>query len=632
MVAPQAYAFGPYRLEGATRRLLRRGEPISLTPKAFDTLLALIERRDRVVEKTELMQLIWQGSFVEEANLSQTIFVLRKILGADIDGHPFIETVPRRGYRFVMPVTVEQPREDAGIAPTSDTAGTTDRRPSGFIWLVAAIAGGLLVLLGGLEYRRMPPAGALPDRKVMLAVLPFDNLSADPEQEYFSSGLTEEMITQLGALEPERLGVIARVSTLESRRARKDALQIATDLGVDYILEGSVRRDGSRVRIAARLIQVRDRSHLWAEEYDRDLRDILDVQSEVASAIAQQVRLKLTPEQNARLRRAAAVNPDAFENYLRGRFFWNKRTVDGYQRAIAFFEKAIAVDPSYAKAYAGLADAYALLGSAPNVVLSRGEAMSRARDAAQKALAIDETLADAHTSLGFVKMHYDWEFRVAEREFERGIALNPGYATAHHWYAYDLVALGRLDDAIAEVQRAQKADPLSVIISRDVGEMLLFAGRDDEAIAQCQKTLEMDPTFGLAHWTLALGYQRKGQAAASLEELRKAAPTPGPSIAGLIYVRTGRTNEARRVLEELERGTPTRYEINTEIAGLSVALGDTDGAFAALERSFRERDGGLIVMAVAPEWQPLWTDPRFADLMRRVGVTWGGHAPAPAGG
>jgi len=382
-----------------------------------------------------------------------------------------------------------------------------------------------------------------------------------------------------------------------------------------------VRRDAGRVRVTAQLIEVRNQTHIWAENYDRDLRDILGAQSDVARAIAQQVRLKLTPEQSARLRSPAPVNPEAFEDYLQGRFFWNKRTADGHQRAIVFFEKALALDPNYAKAYAGLADAYALLGSAPNDMLPRHDAMSRAREAAQKALALDETLADAHTSLGFVKMHYDWEFHAAEREFQRAIALSPGYATAHHWYAYDLVALGRLDDAIAEVRRAQKADPLSVIISRDVCEILMFAGRVDEAIIHCQRALEMDPGFGRAHWTLAWGYERKGQETAFLEELRKAGTSQDPSGPGLIYVRTGRKQDARRELEALERGASKRYDLCMGIAGLSAALGDKDRAFASLERCFREREGALIVMRVAPIWQSIRSDPRFADLMRRVGVS-----------
>src|SRR6266550_143586 len=613
MVAPQVYEFGPYRLELPTHRLLRGGTPVPLTPKAFDVLVALLERRDRVVDKTELIQLVWPDSFVEDANLSQTIFVLRKMLGKDSDGCHFIETVPRRGYRFAAHVRAAHPPADTGVAPTNtvrETASARDSASSRFRWVAVSAVGVLLIVGAEFWYRGVAP-GASASNKVMLAVLPFDNLSGDPEQEYFSNGLTEETITQLGALEPERLGVIARTSAMQYKGGRKDVRLVGRELGVDYILEGSVRRDGRRVRITAQLVQASDQTHLWAADYDRDLRDMLGVQSEVASAIAQQIRLTLTPEQDARLHRAATVNPDAFEDYLLGRFFWNKRTVEGHQQAIAFFDKAIALDPQYAKAYAGLADAYALLGSAANDVLPRAEAMSRARDAAQKALALDNSLADAHTSLGFVKMHYDWDFHAAEQEFLRAIALNPTYATAHHWYAYDLVALGRLDEAVAAVRRAQSADPLSVIISRDVGELLLFAGRNEEAIAQLRKTLEMDPHFELAHWTLAWGYERTGPEQAFLDELRRAGTSAGSNAPGQLYVRTGRKPEARRLLEQMEAHTPERFGLFVQIAEVAVALGEKDRAYAALENALRERDGGLIIMRVDPPFRPIWSDPRF---------------------
>jgi TolB-like protein/Tfp pilus assembly protein PilF len=473
---------------------------------------------------------------------------------------------------------------------------------------------GLLAAGGALWWQHIHSEAAPGSRKIMLAVLPFENLSGDAAQDYFSNGLTEEMITQLGRLEPERLGVIARTSAMQYKGARKDARQIGTELGVDYLLEGSVRREGSRVRVSAQLIQVRDQSHRWAEDYDRDLRDILALQSEVAGTIAQQIRLKLTPEQHARLQNARAVNAEAYEDYLKGRFFWNKRSVEGHQKAIEYFQKAVALDPNYAQAYAGLADSYALLGSWSNLVMPRREAMSQARAAAEKALALDDSLADAHASLGFVKMHYDWDFSGAEKEFQRAIALNPGYATAHHWYAYDLVALARLDDALAEIRRAQQTDPLSVIISRDVGELLLFAGRDDEAIAQCHKTLEMDPNFSHAHWVLAWAYRRKGQEKQFLEELAKS--TGDPVSEGILYVLQGKRQEALRILGRMERN----YGSAMHSALVYWFLGEKDRAFVYLERAFEERNGALIVMRFAPEWEPLRSDPRFEQLERRVGV------------
>jgi TolB-like protein/DNA-binding winged helix-turn-helix (wHTH) protein/Tfp pilus assembly protein PilF len=613
------YAFGPFQLDPAQRLLFRDGELVSLTPKATDTLLVLVENRGQLLTKDELLERVWPGTFVEEVTLAKNVSTLRKTLGPAPDGGEYIETHSKRGYRFVAEVR-EVEAEDSTAPPASPAearvavpaADSVGRR-----WRIAVLAVAGLVLAAGAFWWSRSRSGAVPaSGKIMLAVLPFENLSGDPAQEYFSSGLTEEMITQLGRLEPDRLGVIARTSAMQYKDAHKDARQIGRELGVDYLLEGSVRREGNRVRISAQLIQVRDQSHTWAEDYDRDLRDILALQSDVAGAIAQQIRLKLTPEEHARLQNARAVNAEAYEAYLRGRFFWNKRTVEGHQKAIEYFQKAVALDPNYAQAYAGLADAYALLGSWPNAVLMRRDAMTRAREAAQKALSLDESLADAHASLGFVKMHYDWDFLAAEKEFLRAIALNPGYATAHHWYAYDLVALGRLNDAIAQARLAQAADPLSVIISRDVGEMLVFAGHDDEAIAQCHKTLEMDPNFSHAHWILAWAYHHKGQSKEFVGELQKAASTGGESAAGILYALQGKRAEAHRLIAQFQ----ANYGSSMQIAEVYAYLGDADRAFARLEKGFEERDGALIVMRVEPALEPLRSDPRFEQLERRVGV------------
>jgi len=615
--AKHLYAFGPFRLDPVQRLLFREGEVVSLTPKALDTLLALVESRGTLLTKDELLDKVWPGTFVEEVTLAKNISTLRKAIGEAPGGGEYIETHSKRGYRFVAEVRNVEPVATAVASGSAelDPAPPLLTRKATITWRFAAVILAFLFLIGaaGLWYRGRPaesPAGG----KIMLAVLPFENLSGDPAEEYFSNGLTEEMITQLGRLEPDRLGVIARTSAMQYKAAHKDVRQIGSELGVDYLLEGSVRREGNRVRIAAQLIQVRDQSHQWAENYDRDLRDILAVQSEVAAAIARQIRLQLTPAEHARLQNARAVNPEAYENYLKGRFFWNKRTVEGHQKAIEYFLKAVALDPDYGQAYAGLADAYALLGSAPNLVLPRREAMDRARAAAEKALRLDDSLADAHTSLGFVEMHFDWDFAGAEKEFQRAVALNPGYATAHHWYAYDLVALARLDDALAEIRRAQQADPLSVIISTDVGEMLLLARRDDAAIVQLRKTLEMDPDFSHAHWLLAWAYHNKGQSKEFIGELEKS--RRAASALGILCALQGKRAEARGILARLEKA----YGSALDGAGIYVWLGDTNGAFAALDRGFKDRDGGLILMRFTPVLEPIRSDPRFEQLERRVGV------------
>lgn len=613
------YLFGPFRLDPDQRLLFRGGDTVSLTPKAIETLLVLVENRRQLVTKEELLRRVWPDAFVEEVTLAKNVSIVRKALDETAEGRHYIETHSRRGYRFVAevqevegaPGATEPPEpQPLAVAPSS-------QRRTKLKWVALLPLVAILVAFAGGVWHRFRSEGRPIEGKIMLAVLPFENLSGDPEQEYFSNGLTEEMITQLGRLEPETLGVIARTSAMLYRGGRKDTRQIAGELGVDYILEGSIRREGGRVRITAQLIQVRDQSHLWAEDYDRDLRDILSMQSEVANSIAQEIRLKLSPEQHARLHTPHPVNPDAYENYLKGRFFWNKRTVEGYRKAIEFFANAIALAPDYAQAYAGLADTYALLGSAPNPVLSRRDAMTRAREAAHKALSLDESLAEAHTSLAFVTMHYDWDFSGAEKEFLRGIALNPGYATAHHWYAYDLVALGRLDDAIAQIHVALKTDPLSVIISRDVAEILQFAGRDEEAVAQCRKTLEMDANFESVHWLLAWDHFRKGRSKEFIEELEKGGSTGlASAIPAMIFAVNGKRTEARRLLAEVERN----YVSSTFNSVVYAYLGNKDRAFAWLDKVFEDRNGGLIVIRVAPEYDQLRSDPRFELLARRIGL------------
>lgn len=616
--------FGPFRLDPSQRLLFRGTEIVALTPKAIETLIVLVERQGQLVGKDELLRRVWPDTFVEEGTIARNISFLRRALGDSGDGSEYIETHSKRGYRFVA--EVREVDKHAGPAreslPEAAGAPRSGKPSAARMKRIAALAGtGVLLLAAGLGgfYRSRSHAGPS-EHRIMLAVLPFENLSGDPEQEYFSNGLTEEMITQLGRLEPGRLGVIARTSIMKYKGARKDAGEIGRALGANYILEGSVRREGSRVRIAAQLIETGDQSHVWAEDYDRELRDILAVQSEVSAAIAQQIQVKLTPEEHARLGRASAVNPEAYESYLKGRYFWNKRTVEGHKKAIAFFENAVRLDANYAQAYSGLADAYALLGSWPNSDLPRGEAMARARDAAKKALALDESLADAHASLGFVEMHYDWDFAGAEKEFLRATALNPGYATAHHWYAYDLVALGRVEEAVGQARLAQQADPLSAIITRDTGEMLLFAGHNDEAIAECRKALELDANFGLAHSVMAWAYHRKGQQKEFLEELGRAGDSPGPSATAVLCALTGQRAKARQKVAALQREHRARYGLSSNLTAVYAWLGEKDRAFGFLEKSFQERDGSLILMRVAPELEPLRSDARFEQIARRVGV------------
>ncbi|MGA8223079.1 MAG: tetratricopeptide repeat protein [Candidatus Acidiferrales bacterium] len=631
--AKGVFEFGRFRLDPIERVLLADGHPVSLTPKAFDTLLELLENSGHILEKDELLKRVWPDTFVEEGTLVQNISTLRKVLGEAPDGSAYIETVPRRGYRFAGAVRKTdfeaETKENFPQVPI-----VTGRRGGRLRWLVALGIAGLSLVILFLTREQIWPRTDLGPEKIMLAVLPFENLSGDSQQEYFSTGLTEEMITQLGDLEPNRLGVIARASVMQYKGAKKDARQVGRELGVDYILEGSVRREGDRVRITAQLIQVKDQTHLWARDYDRNLRDILALQSDVAGAIAQEIKLKLTSEESARLAGAPAVNPEAYELYLKGRYFWNKRTEDGFVKAIGYFEQATAIDPKYAQPYAGLADAYALLGSMPNHEISRGEAMPKAKESALKALQLDSSLADAHTSLAFVEMHYEWDWPGSGKEFKRALELNLNYATAHQWYAVWLMSQGKQDAAIEEERRAQEADPLSTIIKTDTAQLLLYDGRYDEAVQQAQSALEIDPGFLLGHLYLGEAYAARNDYQQAISEFQAAlAINPTDFWAATELARTyalaGQRRKSEAILRGMLHGAKDGEDIGVELAIAYAALGENDQAFAWLEKAYQHRAGSLILFNVVPEFQSLHVDPRFDDMAQRIGLPRNGENGPP---
>jgi TolB-like protein/Tfp pilus assembly protein PilF len=516
---------------------------------------------------------------------------------------------------------LEQSREPA--EPESQPRRMLARRL--FLWVPLGI---LVLVTSTVLYLRVRPRdlqrGSSPSR-ITLAVLPFQNLTPDPSQEYLSDGLTEEMITQLGGLNPERLGVIARTSAMHYKGTAETAAQIGQELGVDYLVEGSLRRQGSRVRISAQLIRVRDQMHVWAQDYDRDFSDYLVLESDVTRDIAAQIQLKLSAQPAVHVSRP--LNPNAYDTYMKGRYFWNKRSEQGYRKAIEYFEQAIAADPNYAQAYSGLADAYALLGSNPTTAITRREAMSRARTAALKALSLDDTLAEAHTSLAFVYWHYDWNWPAAEKEFQRALQLNPSYPTAHHWYAFYLVSQSRTDQALEEIRRAQQTDPLSLIINTDVAQMLYFGHRYDQAIEQARRVLEMDPEFALAHVMLSWSYQAEHENEAALEEAKKAAAAPAnrgetDGNLAILYALTDQRAKAQDLLLHLKRASEKLHteELSTGIAQIYAALGDKDQAFVWLEKDFQNRNGGLTLLRVLPFLESLHGDPRFSNLLRRIGL------------
>jgi TolB-like protein/Flp pilus assembly protein TadD len=455
-----------------------------------------------------------------------------------------------------------------------------------------------------------------------LAVLPLKNLSGDASEEYFADGMTDQLIATLGQI--SALRVISRTSVMGYKGARKPLPQIARELDVDAVIEGSITRSGGRVRITARLIEAAVDKHLWAQSYDGDLRDTLALQSRVARAIAEEIRVTVQPKEQAALTHAKSINPDAYEAYLKGRYFWNKRTVDGLNRAREYFAEAVAKAPDYAQAYSGLADTYALLGDWQYGVMPSREALPAAKAAATKALELDETLGEAHTSLGFVLSGFDWNWAAAEKEFRRGIDLNPGYATAHHWYAWHLSLMGRHGEAIAEMRKARSLDPLSLIINADLAEALLIAHFYDESVQQSRKTIDMDPDLAPAHNQLAETYLQKHMRDDAITEFEKAvqlsdaSPIYAANLARA-YTASGRTTDAEQLLTGLQKRSNAAYSNAAEIAMVYAALGEKAHAMTWLERGYQERFNPGVLLR--PGFDSLRADAGFRDLVNRVGLT-----------
>jgi TolB-like protein/Tfp pilus assembly protein PilF len=465
------------------------------------------------------------------------------------------------------------------------------------------------------------PAAAKSRRR--LAVLPFSNMSGDPEQEYFSDGLTEEMIAKLGRLHPERLGVLARTTMMKYKGTTKSIGEIDGELDVDYLLEGSVRRDDQRVRITAQLIKVSDQTHLWAESYDRTLEDILAVQIEVAEKIARSLTVELLPDEHAVLARSSTANPAAHDAYLRGRYFWNKRTELSFSKAIESFQQAVALDPGYAAAYAGLADCFDTLGWYG--ALPAGEAYRKAHAAAMHALQIDDRLAEAHAALAYAKHFYEWNWEEIEKEYRRALELDSNYVTAHHWYALFLTSMGRFGEALAQMDSALDLDPFSLVINSHLGWILYFARLGERSVRQLQETVEMDSQFAIGRYFLGMAYEQCQQYDAAIKEFEAArafgGQHPGP-IAYLIHASglAGKMSQAKRYLEDLKNAASRRHVSPYFFAVAHAGIGEIETAFGWLEDAYEERSGWLVNLKIDPAIDPLRSDPRFPHLLRRVGL------------
>ena len=633
--------FGTYEVSLQTGEVRKAGLRIRVQQQPMKLLEILLERPGEVITREELRSRVWTdegfGDFDQAVNIA--IAKLRSALGDSAENPRFIETLPKRGYRFIADVSVvdtdarpkrpesaaedlprlERKTEPADRFQSTGLAPAPKRRTWPTHRVIVAFA--LVLSLPILSVWIFRPRGPAPTGIRSLAVLPLENLSGDASQNYFADGMTDELITDLAQI--SALRVISRTSVMVYKGARKPLPQIAHELNVDAVVEGTVLRAGDQVRITAQLIEASTDKHLWSQSYEGELRDTLALQNRVASAIADQIRINLTPQEQAALKNVKVVNPESYESYLKGRYFWNKRTEDGLKAALAYFSQAIEEDPKYAPAYSGLADTYALLGDWQYAVMTPKEAFPKAKAAAIKALELDNTLGEAHNSLAFVLDGFDWDFDSAGKEFRRAIELNPGYATGHHWYAWHLSLSGRYEEAIPEMRKALDLDPLSLIINTDLAELLGLAHSYDESIEQSRKTIEMDPNFALAHNQLAQAYLQKHMYAEAVAELQKAAKLSRDSptcIANLAraYVASGKRSEAVKLLGDLKKRSTPGYSNAAEIAMIYASLGDTDQAMNWLEKGYEERFNPGVLLR--PGFDPLRSDSRFQGLVHRIGL------------
>lgn len=671
------YEFGRFRIDPAQRLLLRDGRVIPLTPKVFDTLLLLVESRGRLMEKDELMEALWPDTFVEEGNLMQNVSRLRKVLG-DNSGEQYIETLPRRGYRFVAEVrqvkeegaddgaelivrkrtrahisTPETKDDAADSAVTKDAAlATVAAQPAGLnghaaqavastqslrpqpsaspfrFWkskAVLAITVALAALLAAASYFWLTHRARQPQTPAevkTIAVLPFKEMTDEPGDKYLGIGIADALITKFGNL--HRIIVRPTSAVRKYADTKLDAVAVGRELGVEAVLEGNIQRTGERVRVTVQLLRISDGAPLWGESFDDSFTDIFAVQDSISAKVVAALTMKLSGEEEQRLQKRYTDNSAAYEAYLKGRYFWNKRTGEGFKKAIEFFKQATDIDPNYALAYAGMADSYGLTpaytGAPPK------DYFPQAKAAALKALELDEQLSEAHASLGWVYFTYEWNWPETEKEYRRAIELKPNYPTVHLWYSFYLQVVGRNPQSIEELKQAQQLDPLSLPIRSSIAVHYYYAHQYDEAMAECRKTLEIDPNYQPGHYNLARIYLQKGMLEEAVKEAQESiALGNGESISTAnltyIYAASGRRAEATKLLEKLAE--PIRQEKVPPVALAAIygALGDKDAAFAWLEKGFERRDINMPRIKDDPELNSLHQDPRLDDALRRMKLT-----------
>ena len=651
---PRVFRFGVFEVDPREGELRKSGLRIKLQDQPLQLLVMLLERPGEIVTREELQSRLWAtDTFVDfDHSLNSAIKKLREALGDRSENPRFIETLHRRGYRFVAPVETQNSgdsrttvlpsgtpssgaiRADVKVAPRS-----YGKRAKVLVSaVIAAIA--VLVILSLNIVRERWLGRRNPPRIQSLAVLPLVNLSSDTGQDYFTDGMTEELTTDLGKI--SALRVISRTSAMQYKGTKKSLTEIARELNVDAVVEGTVARSGGHLRITANLLQASPEKHLWAESYESEVGDILTVQGQVAQAVAREIQVKLTPEEQKQLGNARPVNPQAHDDYLKGRYLCNNETREGLDRAIQYFQQAIEEAPTDPLAYAGLANCYALWGWAGDIFagdLSPREIMPKARNAALKALQLDEASAEAHTSLAAVELILNWNWSGAEREFKRAIELNPNYSPAHAWYAHYLVAMGRFDESVVEAKRALELDPFSKFTMDFAAWAFYLARRYDLTVQQSRKSQELAPEFPWAHYELGEVNEHTGRASESVQEFMKAEELFGMSrdrLADLrkAYHETGEKGYWAKSLafcreaskQSRKFGSPSGYGScdymkNVDMAAAQVRSGELNAVFESLERGYTKHESEIIYLKVDPSWDNLRSDPRFQDLIRRVGLT-----------
>ena len=647
------YEFGGFRVDPLRRVLLRDKQIVPLTPKLFDILLVLVQNSGRALDKDELMRMVWPDTVVEENNLTRNVSSLRRVLGETPGEHNYVVTVPGHGYRFVADVRELDDQDTELLVETHTRAEITfeeevstetqaepvlhrdvvtnrrwrniSSRPRNVVVALTLLAGGSILAFHyvGNSGGRNPKQTAGSVRSI--AVIPFRSVGEISNEEYLRLGMADALITRLSNV--KRITVLPTSTIFKYTEEQQQARDIGRLLGVDSVLEGTVQRSGDRIRVTVQLVSVEDGRPLWADSFDEKWTNIFSVQDTISERIAEALTLTLTAEERGQLTKRDTADVDAYQLYLWGRYFWNKRNAEGFQKALDYFQRAASRDPNYALAYAGMADCYNLLSS--YYILPQRETYPKAKAAAIKALGLDNSLAEAHTSLAYVKLNFDWDWPGAELEYKRALELNANYATAHQWYAWELMLLGRNDESIAEMQRARQLDPFSLAINTDLGLQAYYMRRFDAAVEQFLKALEMDPSSAPLHWYLVSAYAARGRFEDAFAEQQKWIDLSGGSAALKVkrnrdldslkkaYALSGERGAWQKGLEIVE-GDPTSGPAG--IASYYALLGENDRALDLLERSYAQREEMMLYLKVDRYWDALRSDPRFHDLLRRVGL------------